>query len=59
MEEEKTNEQIVEKQELSAEQIIFNKLISDMTGLELEKDDIVIFRNNSLGRIDGIFIDLL
>lgn len=57
MEEEKTNEQIVEKQELSAEQIIFNKLISDMTGLELEKDDIVIFRNNSLGRIDGIFID--
>ena len=57
MEEEKTNEQIVEKQELSAEQIIFNKLISDMTGLELEKDDIVIFRNNSLGRIGGIFID--
>lgn len=57
MEEEKINEQIVEKQELSAEQIIFNKLISDMTGLELEKDDIVIFRNNSLGRIDGIFID--
>lgn len=57
MEEEKTNEQTVEKQELSAEQIIFNKLISDMTGLELEKDDIVIFRNNNLGRIDGIFID--
>ena len=57
MEEEKINEQIVEEQELSAEQIIFNKLISDMTGLELEKDDIVIFRNNSLGRIDGIFID--
>lgn len=57
MEEEKINEQIVEEQELSAEQIVFNKLISDMTGLELEKDDIVIFRNNNLGRIDGVFID--
>ena len=52
----KTEEPVVESNEPTPEQIAFDELLEKMNELQLEKDDIVIFYNNQIGRIDGIFI---
>lgn len=47
----------IETQEPSEEQKAFDKLVLEMEQLNLEKDDVVVFRNGMLGRIDAISID--
>ena len=47
----------IETQEPSEEQKAFDKLVLGMEQLNLEKDDVVVFRNGMLGRIDAISID--
>ena len=49
----------IETQEPSEEQKAFDKLVLEMEQLNLEKDDVVVFRNGMLGRIDAISIDTI
>lgn len=43
--------------EKTAEQIAFEKLINELEQLNLEKNDIVFFRNGVIGKIDAISIN--
>ena len=52
----KAEEPVAEPESPTPEQIAFDELVEKMGELQLEKDDIVIFYNNQIGRIDGIFI---
>ena len=55
-------ETIVEEEEIkepepTPEQLAFRELVASLAELNLEKDDIVIFNNKEIGRIDSISIN--
>lgn len=51
------NENTITPSEPTAEQIAFDKKVKELETIGLEKNDIVIFRNNDIGRIDSININ--
>lgn len=50
-------EEEIKEPEPTPEQLAFRELVASLAELNLEKDDIVIFNNKEIGRIDSISIN--